>query len=227
MYVIIASQVDDDAAHLASQLPEEEFRILTPSDLSRPGWSVVSGNDADSTFVAAGQQYQSRELRGVLCRLPCVFAPELVQISEQDREYVASEMTAFLRYWLFTLACPVLNPPTAGCLSGPNWRREQWNQAARDAGLRTQTLSRSTTGDGASVPPTGSVTLIGQRPLGECPAALLDASRALCARAGVSLLSITFREDPANGFVFQGADTFPPLAGSRAAQLVVEHFQAR
>jgi len=41
-------------------------------------------------------------------RLPAVLATDLPHILISDRDYVASEMTAFLVYWLNALGKPVL-----------------------------------------------------------------------------------------------------------------------
>jgi hypothetical protein len=231
MYVVVASQVDDAARELAPLLAEEPVPVLTPADLSRPGWRVPSGNGQDATFVAGGERYATRRLRGVLNLLPGVFPPELVQITPENREYAAAEMTAFLRYWLQTLPCPVLNPPTAGCLAGPNWRREMWFRAAADAGLAVRPLVRSTVAASAAqeraTPRRETVTLIAGEPLTDARSDLVAATGALADRAGVGVLSVTFVEDAQLGFAFEAASTFPRLGGPRAAQLISAHFRAK
>jgi hypothetical protein len=55
-------------------------------------------------------------------------------------------MTAFLTAWLSELPCRVMNRPTALCLAGPAWRREQWVRAAAAAGLDILPVVRSTPG---------------------------------------------------------------------------------
>ena len=71
----------------------------------------------------------------MLTRVPAVFEDELTDIMFSDRSYVAAEMTAFLLFWLSRLRCPVLNEPTATCLAGRYWRREQWIDQAARAGI--------------------------------------------------------------------------------------------
>lgn len=230
MYVVVASQVDDAARDLAPLLAEESVPVLTPADLSQPGWRVPSSNAKEATFVAGGERLATRRLRGVLNLLPGVYPPELVQITKENREYAAAEMTAFLRYWLQTLPCPVLNPPTAGCLAGPNWRREQWFRAATDAGLAVRPLVRSTTARPASeelrTRRRKTVTLVGGEPVNDETPDLVAATRALADRAGVGVVAVTFVDDMELGFTFEAANTFPRLNGPRAARLISAYFRA-
>src|SRR5688572_23214757 len=123
MLLIIASRYDDSARALARRYGDAA--VLTPADLSRPGWRFINGNAEDSTAVAEGCSVSARSIRGVLTRLPSVTPAELPQIVPTDREYVAAEMNAFLTAWLSELPCRVINRPTALCLAGPAWRREQ------------------------------------------------------------------------------------------------------
>lgn len=142
MILVVASRVDDVAERLLSALPDDAA-LLTSVDLSQPAWSVRP-REASSSFVAGGQKLESARVRGVVGMLPSIFEQELVDIAPDDRAYVAAEMTAFLVYWLSTLDCPKLNRPTAGCLSGPNWRPERWVVEAAGAGLKVEPLRRGT-----------------------------------------------------------------------------------
>ena len=60
---------------------------------------------------------------------------ELFNVAETDRKYVASEILAFLYYFLSRLTCPVRNRPTAHCLVGPSWGVQQWSAAFRRSGI--------------------------------------------------------------------------------------------
>ena len=99
------------------------------------GWCHQLGATDVSTAVVSGHVVATAEIAGVLTRLPCVTEHELPHIVPADRAYVATEMTAFLAFWLSELACPVLNRPTPACLTGPNWRPEQWVHAAAQLGM--------------------------------------------------------------------------------------------
>jgi hypothetical protein len=48
----------------------------------------------------------------------------VLAVDSSHRKYVAAEFNAFLLAWLSAQSCPVLNRPTASCLSGPNWQPE-------------------------------------------------------------------------------------------------------
>jgi len=99
------------------------------------GWRQSLGGVDGDAAVVEGKRVPQKEITGVLTRLPCVFEQELVDITPDDRRYVAAEMTAFLLFWLSRLKCPVLNRPTPTCLSGPYWRREKWIHVAARVGI--------------------------------------------------------------------------------------------
>ncbi len=228
MYIIVASEVDDTAKELIPYFPKGTARILTPADLSKPGWRIHTSDPGNSICVAGGEPLCSSGINGVLCLLPCVFGPELVQIEEEARDYVASEMTAFLKFWLFSLSCPMLSPPSAGCLSGPNWRREQWAGAARDAGLPISPFMRRTSPQ-CPTDKNGeqmvTVTLIGNKASGENESGLTDQVKDLAKVAGVNLLQVTFMKTKRdNSYLFYGANTFPALQGAGTTQLIMDFF---
>ncbi len=229
MYLIVASQVDDAAGDLIQYFPNGEAKILTPADLSQPGWRINTVKPSESVFVANGEKFYSADLEGVLCLLPCIFEKELVQIVEEARDYVASEMTAFLKYWLSSLPCPVLNPPTAGCLSGPNWRREQWLQAALDVGIKVMPFNRGTRIQCPSdkiEEQLLKVTLIGKKELGENKSGLSVQVGILAEAVGVNLLEAYFMKSKRNNnYLFYNANTFPSLRGAKTAQLIMEFFK--
>ena len=232
MFLIIASQVEETACLLAQYFKISETRILTPADLSKPGWKVSNSQAIEDYFVAEGKAYPSSCLTGVLCLLPVVYEAELVQIEKKSRHYVAGEMTAFLRYWLSTLLCPVLNPPTPGCLSGPNWRQEQWFNIAIKNGIRTTCLHRSTikkedTTQQDEVVESIQVTLIGDEVLEDVDGYPLDATRKLAEKANLAMLSASYHIDSLNNYILQGVNTFPRLNGARAGYLVEQCFISR
>lgn len=233
MILVIASQVDDEARDLVARWPGRSARLLTCADLSRPGWCVELGREGLSTFVAGGRRHRCEELWGVVCLLPWVFEPELVELEPDDRAYAAAEMTAVLRFWLDGLSCPRLNPPSAGCLSGPSWRPERWQAAAAAAGLPTKPLSRSTrlepppratdapeTEAPETEPPEpGSietVTVLGGRTLGAGPRRIHRQARALARAAGVEMLGVRFERQPGGERLFAGATTFPRIGEAEA-----------
>ena len=224
MVLIVASRVDASAPRLASALHECPARVLTPLDLSRPGWRVFSGRPGSDIGIVDGEAVESRRVEGVVCLLPRVFPRELVHIEAEDRAYVAEEMTAFLIFWLSTLACPKMNAPTAGCLSGPLWSQVHWLAAAASAGLPITPHRRSTqSSDRSSSEFRRTVTVVGPRTIGDDDGDLRRYARLLASWAGMHLLSVHFTETP-DGPRFSGVDPFPELATPAALEGVLAFF---
>jgi hypothetical protein len=186
-------------------------RLLTTDDLSSPGWRVRTADPAQSVAVVRGEAIAVGELTGVVTRLPAVTSGEVRRIRPEDRDYAASEMTAFLNYWLSALPCPVLNPPPASGLCGPGWRTEQWIMAAHRLGIPVRPRSRELppylsaggngrrpSGSGVPGSPAGGagiqVTVIGDRCIGGEKHGLTAAAEALAAAAGVPMLTALFEE---------------------------------
>jgi len=174
-----------------------------------------------------GEPVQTERLTGVLVRLPFVLKEELSSLAAEDREYAASEMTAFLLSWLTRLACPVLNRPTPMCLAGPAWRPEKWVQAAASLGIPVRVVCRKTgaaadsAGNhaGTTNSPTVRVTLIGTRVIGECTPAVARSARAIAKMAGADLLELAF-----SGRRFDGANIWPSLENDEVSNAVLDYF---
>ena len=94
------------------------IRILEPAELSVPGWSHNPESPREDRLVVAGEIHRAGRLTAVITAIDAVEPFDLPHVRTEDRGFVASEMTAFLRSWLLTLACPVLDRPTTLALSG-------------------------------------------------------------------------------------------------------------
>jgi hypothetical protein len=224
--LVVASRVDDVAQRLVAELPENSAELLTCLDLSLPGWRVGAEAASDSICIAGGRKLEPRTISGVVCLLPYIFEQELVHIEPEDRAYVASEMTAFLLFWLDTLTCPKLNAPTAACLSGPHWAPERWRMAAASAGLAVKPIRRSTRLTARSDPsPERRITVIvvGGHSLGQDDQELRRQARSLASAVGVDLLSVHFAEHKGTPH-FLGADVFPDLSQPGAAEAIWDFF---
>lgn len=228
MVLVVASRVDEEARALVDEFPRGHAALLTPRDLSAPGWDVRSASPRLSIATASGERIRADSISGVVTMLPCIFAPELVHIVEADREYVAAEMTAFLLFWLSTLTCPVLNRPTPGCLSGPNWRLEQWCLAATRIGVRTIDCGRKTHGGMATRRPADSVTvtLVGDRVIGSIDEEVKRDTRLLAGAASVEVLTAMFLGEQGS-FRFAGAFPFIDAGNAEVRLAVVSYFERR
>ncbi|GAA3788785.1 hypothetical protein ACFS5L_15950 [Streptomyces phyllanthi] len=207
MILVLASRRDAGAHRLVNTWGPEQARLLTPDDLSSPGWRVFTEDPAASRAVVHGEVVEVGELTGVVTRLPAVTSGEVRRIQPDDRDYAAAEMSAFLNYWLSVLSCPVLNPPAAAGLCGPGWRSEQWAMTARRLGMPVRPRGRdvppylrpaASSDAGAPAAPAGQpamqVTVIGDRCIGGDERALTEFAEALTEAAGVPMLTAFFEE---------------------------------
>lgn len=246
MLVILASQFDKSANDLVARWKDHDAALLTSKDLSRRGWKYYSNQPQDSIAVVDNKQVSVKEITGVLTRLPYIYDLELSHIVASDRPYVAAEMMAFMVCWLSTLRCPVLNSPSMFCLTGPNWRHEQWVYAAAKAGIPTRpifikdelTSNNFKHGrypimqDTLSSPPPCSlscttITLVGDRCFGSPnDQNIVAKALSLAKMAGTDLLSLSFKYDNTSQFFFVNADLCPSIVSSAdIEEAVLEYLQ--
>ena len=164
MFLVLASRFDHQAIALVESW--NGAWLLTPEDLSMPGWAYRFSRPDEAVFVLDGRRVEAAEISGVFTRIPHVMAHELAHIVATDRDYVAAEMQAFLLAWLTSLRCPVVNRPTPACLAGPSWGPERWIHEAVKLGIPATEIDRSTMDD--FVDPEGDeiLTVIGRTVLG-------------------------------------------------------------
>lgn len=213
MLVVVASRHDEPAKALVTRWAAHDARLLTCEDLSVAGWRHYSDGRRPSRAVISGREVGVEEISGVLTRLPCVVEHELTHIIPVDRAYVAAEMTAFLTAWLTGLRCPVVNRPTPTCLSGPNWRPEQWVYAAAQVGIPVHPLHRrvslgSQPGSAVSHSKPVTVTVLGDRWFGSVAPEVAIQARRLADAAKVELLAVRF-SGPDPGCSFVSANIWP------------------
>jgi hypothetical protein len=229
MIVIVANRWDRTAKAWATRWTRYGTGVLTAQDLSAAGWRQRLSQLESGTAVIEGKLVPQREITGVLTLLPCVTERELVDIAPEDRPYVATEMTAFLLFWLSNLKCPVLNRPTPMCLSGPYWRREKWLSVAAQAGIPVQAFRRravpGSSAEEDAVPAATIVIVAGKSVIGEADPELQLQARRLAELAGVGLLAVHF-SSPEHDARFVTASTFPNLSDDRAAEAVLEYLRA-
>lgn len=212
--LVLAGSTDDVAARLVRQWASVGARLLVPRDLSERGWRYRLGAKGPSFGVASERQFVSNQIGGVLVRLPRVSAEELEHIEAADREYVASEMTAFLASWLSSLACPVLNRPAPICLFGPNWRPEHWVRLATQVGLPVRPIRREVPSvavrSKAAKRTVVTLTVVGNRCFGVAEGNLKRDALRLARAAEVNLLAVYF-DGPGRRSLFLGANPSPDL----------------
>lgn len=228
--VVLASNADAAAARFAADAPDQ-VRVMTPADLSQPGWSLEVTGAGSSIAVVAGEQVSSRRIAGVVTRLAAVTECDLPHIVAADRAYVAAEMTAFLLAWLTSLQCPVVNRPTAQCLAGPHWRQAQWTVAANRLGIpAVPPLLRANPTelrrDQHEPAGTTSIVVIGRHHVGAADPVLAAHAHALADAAGADLLSVRF-DGAGSSARFVAASLWPDLGDARVSDAVLRLIHVR
>jgi hypothetical protein len=163
--------------------------VLEPSGLSEPGWAHDPDRPREDRLVADGEIFPARRLTAVITALDAVAPADLPHVRAGDRCFVAAEMTAFLRSWLQTLACPVLDPPTTLALSGAAGDRAAWSRATALLAVPDRQAT--------AVPAmrTRTVTVIGGRVVGPAPAPAAATALSLVRAAGVTAARLTLTDD--------------------------------
>jgi hypothetical protein len=218
--VVFGGPADEVSQGLVKFLGDRNAVLMTSRDLSVTGWShrVPEG---DSIAVAGGRLIAEEDISAVLVRWPSVFPEELVGIAAEDRQYVSSEMTAFLLGWLSSLDCPVVNRPTETCLMGPSWQTERWRWVAAGLGIPTAPVRRTVAFGKADTPPAPesvtAVTVIGKQCIGSIDEEVKLNARRLAAHTNVDILQTYF-----DGRVFLGADLMADISGPEHTDAVLE-----
>ena len=210
MTIVIAHAGDPVARQLVVDWTPEA-RLITPRDLSRPGWRHFPVGGGDDTFALEDHAMRANEASAVFVRIAAVLPTDLAHIAEEDRAYVAAEMTAFLASFLSSLRCPVVNRPSASSLMGPGWSCERWRAAAIAAGLD---IAAPDSGD--------LVTVVGGDCIGAGNERVADRALTLARFAGVDFLPLRMTVDAR----FAGAEPWaalPPAAAAALRALLAAH----
>jgi hypothetical protein len=227
LIVVLASRYDTAAQRLVERWADHDARLLTCDDLSVAGWHHHLADRSTAAAVIGGRQVRVEKIRGVVTRLPWVTEQELASIDPTDRAYVATEMSAFLTFWLSDLNCRVLNQPSPGTLNGPCWRREQWMMAGRRAGMRVAAERRALRLNALAIPPNEAAaitaTVVGGRCLGPVHSSLSEQALRLADAAAVELLGVRF-SSPHSDATFLDATLYPDLESVDTTDAILRCF---
>jgi hypothetical protein len=163
--------------------------VLEPSGLSARGWAHDPDDPREDRLVVDGDICLARQVTAVITALDVVTPLDLPHVRAEDRSFVASEMTAFLRSWLQTAACPVLDPPTALALSGAAADRAVWSRAAAELAVPDRQTSR------IPMARTRAVTVIADRVVGQAPEPAAATALSLTQAAGVTGARLVLTDD--------------------------------
>ncbi|HTS57078.1 MAG TPA: hypothetical protein VMH03_05995 [Terriglobales bacterium] len=228
MIVVVASRYDESAREIVAQWASHEAVLLTCEDLSAAGWQHRLFDSSASKAVVGGCIVAESQIRGVLVRRPWIFEQELLHIAAPDREYVLAEMNSFLVSWLSHLPCRVLNRPAGTCLCGPNWRPQQWVQAAAQAGIKVHPMrwrvpfAKKKTPTAEPRPESSvEVTVVGDQCVGNADNSCAASARRLAAIAGTELLQVRFATVE-GALCFQEANPIANLKNAEVANAVCD-----
>lgn len=225
MILIIASNLDDNAALLKAKWPHAT--LLTVNDLTAPGWEIAATNFADSRLIAGGNKIKVTEVKGVINLLPVVMPYELFKIVPEDRKYVASELNAFLFYFLTKFQCPFLNRPSAYNLTGPLVRQEEWIKECSKVSLPVYNTQSSehvkfcslTEGDRLK-----SVSYLNNTVFGNEAAGFCSRVTALANNTGHNYFTIHFKEKN-NHLFFHSVSTYPDFNDEQTLLMLEQYFK--
>jgi hypothetical protein len=220
--VVLASRRDAAAAKLVAAKSQFGVRMMTPQDLSQPGWNFRLHDPAWSIAMLAGSPLSASAIAGVVTRLPGVTEHDLTHIAPSDRTYLAAEMNAFLLAWLTSLECPIVNRPTPQCLSGAHWRQEKWVLTAERLGILARPVVRRDNAviDDVDANSRHTVTVVGDKHIGTVAPALAERAHALAEAATVEVLAVDF-DGQGRDARFVNASLWPDLADGRIADAVI------
>ena len=236
MLLVLANAWDPRGVALREAWDSAGARLVTPADLSQAGWSFDPSAPGTGHAVIERQCTPVKDIEGICVLLPAVLENDLPHIAADDRSYVAAEMTAFLWAWLAALPCPKVNPPTAGCLCGPNWRTERWIQLATRLGLPTRGTARfagfpdrpdpARQAGQAEQKAWQTVVVAGDRTFGEVDRDSAEWAALMAGAAGARLLNVHIGRDADGAFVL-GADVWADVSLPGVADALLGEFTGR
>jgi hypothetical protein len=230
MLLVLCSHMDTAAHAFVTRFAGRGVRSLTCASVSQQGWKMaVRGKDgaAEVELIAGidGARVRLDEIEGVITRLGYVSGNELGHIVPEDRSYVAAEMHAFLFAFLEALPRRVVNPPSPGCLYGPNIRAVQWRRLARQLGIPVEQDLRAVGASPTSCP-SMDVTVIFEQSIGKPPQCALRWTQQLAQCVCVPYLTARYA-DVQGGLYFAGVDTYPNIESEEIACTLLDCFRGR
>jgi hypothetical protein len=118
--ILVFSHIASEAAsELVTQFPKEAAFLITASEFHETVKAEISVNGFLSTCLTfKDEKINVKEISGVVTTIPFFLRQEFYYIDPADRDYICSEMNALFIYFLSTLSCKKINPPTVRSLTG-------------------------------------------------------------------------------------------------------------
>jgi hypothetical protein len=197
--ILVLVAADGAAAPSAADLFPLEAEVVALEELAAEPSTLFDPDFGRSELTAAGRRVPVSALRGVINLVPAVLPVLLTFYDEEEREYQAGELHAWLTFFLSSLACPVVNRPTAVSLTGPALSALSWLRLARAAGVATAHVALDSRNVGRSlrrpVPDGDDVVCVGGRAVSATGSHAEDAAERLARAVGVEYLRAWFDGD--------------------------------
>jgi hypothetical protein len=222
--LILADAGNEHAAALAEALSPAGAAVLTPIDLATDPSALHHPDVGRSWLTLAGRQRRIVELTAVVTLLNAILPWSLACYDAAEREYQASEMHAWLAFFLASLRCPVVNPPSPLSLSGPVLNPFGWRALA--AGCRLPLAAGVLDSDRPESHRTSNadtVTVLGGRVIHSAGPRADGYALRLAAHAGVVHLRAAFRGPDAE---FVSAASVPDAGDERTRVALVKWLQS-
>jgi hypothetical protein len=119
--ILVISHIACEAApDLVHGLQPGAAFIITASEFHMHVKANISINNFLNSFlIINGKKITPADISGIITTIPYFLPQEFFYMDPADRNYICSEMNAFFIYFLSTLSCKKVNPPTVRALTGP------------------------------------------------------------------------------------------------------------
>lgn len=223
MILIVASNLDDQAKLLRAKWPIGKAILLSVDDLTSPGWEISSTNFSQSRFVAEGSTWSVKDVTGIINILPVISPYELFKIIKEDRQYVASELNAFLFYFLSKFQCQFLNKPSAFNLSGPFVKHDEWIKECIKASLPVYSMESLSNNLESEEDDLKSATFLNGIVYADNLLDFNEEIKALADNTGFNYFTIHFKQKKSK-FFFYTLCTYPDFSDERIFILLQQYF---
>ena len=119
MILVFSHIASEAASELVTQFPKDAAFLITASEFHEAVKAEISVNDFLSTCLTInGRKINVSAISGVVTTIPFFLRQEFYYIDPADRDYICSEMNSLFIYFLSTVSCKKINPPSVRSLTG-------------------------------------------------------------------------------------------------------------
>jgi hypothetical protein len=229
--ILVLAEVKDAAVvSLAGEFEPTPAAVLTCPELAADRSCLRHPDFPDSTITVEARNVGVAQIAGVVNLLAAVVPKTLTVYEPEEREYQASELHAWLLFFLSALVCPVVNRPTPLSLNGPVLNPIGWYHLARAAGIPLSAVSVDSA-EGTNPRARGSgnlveVVCLGGGILAPSGTAADRYTVELARRSGVEYLKARYTNESPTNVRFAGASSIPDPRCQRERRALVEYFRS-